>query len=267
MCGYASIKNSGQEPERIFSDEEIQRIVEEIFAGRITVRSLDAFTYTKVAEHLTKGVYLGYGKTIIETAFGTPDYEMLSALRENVYVFSGAKTYQQTRELTALLTDGDARRGFYSFEKEAKAVIEQYNVNWLQAEYELGIASGRMAGHWQQIEKNKAYLPFLTYQTVGDGRVRPSHVLLDNITRPIDDPFWDKYYPPNGWRCRCHVEQKEDGPVTDLTGFTQPDDVPDLFLMNCGKQKIVYNKAHPYFNVPPEDKGFASINFGLDLPS
>ncbi|MCH4828902.1 hypothetical protein EJB19_004110 [Flavobacterium columnare] len=22
---------------------------------------------------------------------------------------------------------------------------------------------------------------------------------------PKDDPFWQKYYTPNGWRCRCHV--------------------------------------------------------------
>ena len=28
---------------------------------------------------------------------------------------------------------------------------------------------------------------------------------MHNITLPKNDPFWDKYYAPNGWRCRCNV--------------------------------------------------------------
>ena len=43
------------------------------------------------------------------------------------------------------------------------------------------------------------------YSTVGDVRVRDEHARLEGVTLPKDDPFWQKWYPPNGWSCRCSV--------------------------------------------------------------
>lgn len=265
MCGY-KVLNSGEKPKRIFTDEEMQAVIEGIFVGDITIASLDVATYTAIAEYLTSGMFLGYGKELIGVEFGSPDFDMIFSLRENTYVFSAAKTYQQTKAISELVYDGNKRRSFYDFEKKAKAIFEDYNVNYLSAEYDLAVASGRQASNWLDIQNTKHQLPFLTYKTVGDARVRPTHQALDNIRRPVDDPFWDSYYPPNGWRCRCHVEKDEEGPVTDLTNFKKPDDVPDLFLMNCGKQKIIFNPAHPYFDVPDSDKALAMNNYNMPLP-
>lgn len=41
------------------------------------------------------------------------------------------------------------------------------------------------------------------YSTVKDNRVREEHWLLEGVRLPKDDPFWLKYFPPNGWNCRC----------------------------------------------------------------
>jgi SPP1 gp7 family putative phage head morphogenesis protein len=43
------------------------------------------------------------------------------------------------------------------------------------------------------------------YVTTGDERVRAEHAALEGVTLPKDDPFWKRYYPPNGWSCRCQV--------------------------------------------------------------
>lgn len=43
------------------------------------------------------------------------------------------------------------------------------------------------------------------YVTAGDDRVRPSHAILDGVTLPKGDKFWQTFYPPNGWNCRCQV--------------------------------------------------------------
>jgi len=43
------------------------------------------------------------------------------------------------------------------------------------------------------------------YVTTGDERVRPEHAVLEGVMLPKDDPFWKRYYPPNGWSCRCQV--------------------------------------------------------------
>lgn len=41
------------------------------------------------------------------------------------------------------------------------------------------------------------------YVTMEDDRVRESHEILHGVRRRYDDPFWDLYWPPNGWGCRC----------------------------------------------------------------
>lgn len=71
--------------------------------------------------------------------------------------------------------------------------------------YDINMRTARMAGKWQQFERLKKRRPFLIYKTVGDERVRPEHAQWDNTVLPIDDPFWNTHYPPNGWGCRCTV--------------------------------------------------------------
>lgn len=44
-----------------------------------------------------------------------------------------------------------------------------------------------------------------TYYTAGDDRVREEHAVLDGICLPKEDKFWTRWYPPNGWSCRCTV--------------------------------------------------------------
>lgn len=61
------------------------------------------------------------------------------------------------------------------------------------------------AGLWQRIESNKQTHPYIRYITRRDERVRLSHKTWDNVTLPVDDPFWKTHYPPNGWRCRCRA--------------------------------------------------------------
>lgn len=43
------------------------------------------------------------------------------------------------------------------------------------------------------------------YVTAGDDRVRPSHAILDGVTLPKGDKFWNRFYPPNGYNCRCQA--------------------------------------------------------------
>lgn len=60
-----------------------------------------------------------------------------------------------------------------------------------------------------------------TYYTVGDDRVRDEHALLDGVTRKKDDPFWERFWPPNGWNCRCQAVAIYD---EDSTQTPVPDD-------------------------------------------
>lgn len=77
----------------------------------------------------------------------------------------------------------------------------------LQLIYDTNLRTSYMAAKWGRIQRLKKRRPFLRYNTMGDARVRPAHRAWEGITRPVDDPFWGTHYPPNGWRCRCTVEQ------------------------------------------------------------
>jgi len=69
--------------------------------------------------------------------------------------------------------------------------------------FRTNIQANYQAGHWEQFERNKDRRPYLMYDAINDSRVRPTHLAMDGIIRPVGDPFWRTHAPPNGYRCRC----------------------------------------------------------------
>lgn len=265
MCSLCGVQNNADEPLGLFSEEELDALAFAIFAGIVTTQSLDIRTYLKIARKLLEGVFLGFGKEIDKVVYASEDYLMLKSLRDNVYIFSGAKTYQQVREVSGLLV-GDKINSYRVFRDKAMKILTDYNENYLKTEYQSAIAQSKSASQWMEFEADKEHVEMLTYHTVGDGRVRPTHAELDDITRPVDDKFWNIHFPPNGWNCRCTVLQNNDNEQTNLRGFRTPEDVPDIFRFNAGKERIVFSKKHPYFRVEEKDKDWAKQNFGMPMP-
>lgn len=62
-----------------------------------------------------------------------------------------------------------------------------------------------MVGRYKQMMSNVHNRPFWRYTAVMDRRTRPAHAALNGRVFRYDDPFWDSFFPPNGWRCRCNV--------------------------------------------------------------
>jgi SPP1 gp7 family putative phage head morphogenesis protein len=62
------------------------------------------------------------------------------------------------------------------------------------------------AGRWAQIQRVKAARPYLRYVAVMDERTRPLHAAWHNTVLPVDHPWWQTHFPPNGWNCRCTVQ-------------------------------------------------------------
>ena len=168
---------------------------------------------------------------------------MRRRLQESNYVFSGMKTFHELREaFPSLLDENGVRKTFERFLNDVRKVDETYNSHYLRAEYNFVHASASMAGKWEQfMEDGDRYN--LQYRTVGDGKVRPTHAALHNVTLPPSDPFWDEYYPPNGWNCRCTVVQVMKGKYPEtphdeamkLGELALQDDRKGMFRFNPGK--------------------------------
>jgi SPP1 gp7 family putative phage head morphogenesis protein len=163
----------------------------------------------------------------------------------NLVTFSGVKAIGAQQTLGKKLYDADGKiLSKEDFAKEAQKLNKEYNINHLNAERQACIGGGISAGQWQQVQASKDVYPYLRYQTVGDAHVRPEHQALNGITKPVDDPFWQSYFPPNGWNCRCNAEPVMEGKVTSdkvVSSKVKEAKVPSAFQTNPGISGQVFN--------------------------
>lgn len=196
-----------------------------------------------------------------------PD-EMMRSLREDVFVFSGFKTYHQLKEASELLLDEQGRvKSFNKFYQDVSAIREKYNRNWLHAEYNFAVASSQMAAKWAE-QSADADICDLMYSTAGDDKVRPDHAALDGVTLPVEDPFWSYAYPPNGWNCRCNVIRSLKGtrPLSDSercqeTFMQTTEGREEIFRYNPGRDKVLFPPHHPYYG----KRGYKHCEVGDNL--
>lgn len=71
--------------------------------------------------------------------------------------------------------------------------------------YRTNLQSAYNTGRYRQMLEVADRRPYWMYSAVLDSRVRPSHAALHGVICRFDDPFWQRFYPPNGFNCRCTV--------------------------------------------------------------
>ena len=116
-----------------------------------------------------------------------------------------------------------------------KRVVQLGSPRRLRTIFRANLATAAAHGQWQSIQRLKEAAPYLMYDAILDGATRPAHQAWDGIVLPVDDPWWHTHYPPNGWNCRCSVQQlsaddleryglkvHEDRPPYSSSGDTRP---------------------------------------------
>ena len=86
-----------------------------------------------------------------------------------------------------------------------EAVATKFDSARLKLIYDTNTRMAYSAGQWERAWRNRSSHPYIRYITKGDERVRATHRVWNNLTLPVDDPFWERHWPPNAWRCRCRV--------------------------------------------------------------
>lgn len=71
--------------------------------------------------------------------------------------------------------------------------------------FRTNIQTAYNVGRYHQMQQVTQARPFWQYDAVNDRRTRPTHRAMDAKIFRHDHPFWDTWYPPNGFRCRCGV--------------------------------------------------------------
>jgi SPP1 gp7 family putative phage head morphogenesis protein len=254
-----------------FSPEYVEQYILSVYLGAVTKSSLSLSYHNEIIKILESAMTIGFDKSYDSMNYTSAEREVFDKMRKNIYRFSAAKQYQQVRTMSTYINFKGEKSTWPEFRRLADIVFENYNKTYLKTEWITSIGQSQMAKDWTIAEQNKDILPYLTYRTQRDARVRDEHAILDGITLPVDHKFWNTYMPKNGWRCRCFTVSKQRAKVTDLntldlSELNNEKKFPKDFRMNPGKDGLIFNpKYHPYFRVAKGDKDLRANNFNLPL--
>lgn len=243
-----------------FTREEIESLIKSIYYGIVGIRALPVDLYNSIAKYLFQGVVNGYGGNLTFFEYNSTNWKTLKALEYDIYLFSGAKTFQYTNASASLIVQNGAIVPFDQFYEEASSVYNMYNRTWLEAEYVTAIGQAESARSWDEFDDDD----ILEYQTRQDEMVSPICFPKNGIRLPKSHPFWREHAPKSHYRCRCELILTVDEPIVKPSNKVIKNQVG--FQSNVGITKRVFDKDHPYYDVPESMKPFAMKNFNLPLP-
>ena len=199
----------------------IEEISQKLQNGDIRPSDLDKDLIEQIYNDVSQPVKEEFGQRWVDYDYKEPK-SLIQKFKKNLWQFSSAKTLTELEYINSLILDKNGRiKPEHQFMQDVRKANILFNRNYLQAEYQTAKRGAQMAHLWNKFLEQKEYYPNLVYRTVGDSRVRPEHAALNGVVKPIDDPFWKTYYPPNGWRCRCTVmntaEKVSEGTFEDKT--------------------------------------------------
>lgn len=79
--------------------------------------------------------------------------------------------------------------------------------------FDTNLRVARASGRWERIRRTAHVFPYLRGVTARDERVRhppkseSDHRAFDALILPVEHAFWQRWFPPLGFRCRCSVIQ------------------------------------------------------------
>lgn len=133
--------------------------------------------------------------------------------RSKAFTVSGYTSLQVLQkfldELTQAVEDGTTKKDFMESMNDflVRNGFEGLNPFHADVIFRTNMQSAYNAGHYKSMtdETTMKLRPYWKYMTAGDGEVRETHAQMDGRIYAADDPIWDIWYPPNGYRCRCSV--------------------------------------------------------------
>ena len=156
--------------------------------------------------------------------------------RMRAFAVAGVARQDLLQEIHASLAGALAEgKSLGGWRKEAAGVLGQAGITqrWRQETiFRTNVQSAYMAGRYAQMQRVATARPFWRYVAVADKRTRPEHRALHGLVYPQDHEFWNSYFPPNGFRCRCTVQSLSAREVetrglqveSELPGLVEPID-------------------------------------------
>lgn len=242
-CVYEQYQLSAKSDKQIIEKYDLEQLfekyVKQLYEDRKLSKQVNEQLFQATYQPLKTAAKEGFGQVVSKVEYGTPNFEMLKNLQHNAGVFTAFKNHAMVKEVAALLKDSDGNlKNFYQFKEDALKIDNKYRITWLRTEYDTAVRTARMAAQWQSIQENRKYYPNLEYVRTRSTNPNDDHLKLVGTVLPIDDPFWNIWYPPNKWNCKCSVKQ------TDKEPTDAPEILPEIdknFAFHPGKTGQLFN--------------------------
>lgn len=178
--------------------------------------------------------------------WGKTNKAFIKEFRENTAVFAAFKNHQQTNEIVDLLVDEKGNtRSFSKFKKLALQVSKDYNIQWLQTEYNTATRSARAAINFKKYLETEHLYPNLEYLISTADNKSQEHLSYVGTILPIRHEWWKKHLPPSRWNCQCSVRPTNKA-ITPVPADEEP--IDPVFANNPGQTaKMVNTEETPYY--------------------
>lgn len=198
----------------------------------------EAVEFLKKKTPLSAAEYKALDKECRAKAFTVSGYTSLEVLQKFL------------DELTDACENGRTKKDFMDsmndfLERNGYEGLNPFNADVI---FRTNMQTAYNAGHYKSMTNptTKKLRPFWKYVTAGDGEVRESHAMMEGRVYAADDPIWDIWYPPNGFRCRCSVVSLTKSQV-ERSGVEVSRELP---------YDVDYSTGEILYHFP--DKGFSS---------
>lgn len=166
-------------------------------------------------------------------------YEVYEKQHDKIFTVARTAGYDVLRDIRAAVQKAiDSGQTLKEFQKELRPVLQEKgwwgkapdvdnpkqevqlgSVRRLETIYTTNLRTSYQAGRYQDLMANVKYRPYWQYVAVMDDRTRREHKELNGKVFRWDSPFWDTFFPPNGWNCRCTVKSLSQKDI-DRLGLT-----------------------------------------------
>lgn len=157
------------------------------------------------------------------------------------------------------------KTGWYG--REDKTKDDKAYINWrIKIIFNTNMRTAHAAARYRKQLQAADLRPIWVYKSklTGNNR-RQEHIVLHNKAFRYDDPFWNSYYPPNGWECKCFVDTRsedrakreklpvlasdEEGNPPQIIGVDWKQFADQTWKYNVGREALAPN-FKKYTNIP-----------------
>ncbi|RWR14246.1 head morphogenesis protein [Sinirhodobacter populi] len=158
---------------------------------------------------------------------------------DRAFVVAGATDMAMLEEFHEAVIEGAKTYDIKGFAAEFDRIVEKYGWSYnggrewrIRTIFETNVRTSYMAGRLRQMRdpdmvRIRPYWQYVHADTRVPLNPRPQHVGFDGLVLMWNDPWWDVYFPPNGWLCSCGVRTLSRGDLRRL-GKDGPDKAPEI---------------------------------------